>query len=336
MAGIDRLILTGGPGERRIALCEGDAVIEFRIDRFEPKAGDVLQGRILQRSKGMGAAFVEIGAALPGFLPRPEGRNEGDKVNVLVLAAARRDKGAKLQLTDEAPQRRSALDRIEFEIAEVLVADPSLLPEARARYRQARLQADSWPADAFDAALARETPLPNGGRLIFDETAGAVVIDIDGGAMAPAEANKLALAEIARQVRLRSIAGHILIDAIPAKNKSALVKTAQAILSDDLTQIVGITKLGMLEVIRERRQPSLSEWFLRPAEPRRTVDSLALEALRAAVHHPSLAPLALLAAPDIIHYLQSRPDLLAETETRLGRKLALRARDGDGFEIGEI
>ena len=69
----------------------------------------------------------------------------------------------------------------------------------------------------------------------------------------------------------------------------------------------------------------------------RGVVSLALEALRdtvrAVAHAPTMSP-RIIAAPAVIHYLQSRPDLIAETQTRLGRPLALEIRDGmAGFLI---
>src|SRR5579859_1594330 len=103
------------------------------------------------------------------------------------------------------------------------------------------------------------------------------------------------------------------------------------------TDVLGITKMRMIELVRTRRLPSLSDYFLAPPEPRRSAASLALEALQAILAEAEAAPhrrLAVVAAPAIIHYLQSRPDLIAETQTRLGRPLALEAQDGrSGFTI---
>jgi ribonuclease E/ribonuclease G len=177
---------------------------------------------------------------------------------------------------------------------------------------------------------------------VLDETAGATIIDVDGGGMAVMEANRLALPVMVEQIALRGLAGHILLDVIPTNDKpsqSALVDELRQLLEDDPAEIIGATRLGLIEVTRERRQPSLAEWFYRPPEPRRTAASLALEALQAVLREALACPgaiLSLRAAPDIVHYLDRRPDLLAEIKDRLGRALPLIARpDLTGFEVSQ-
>ncbi len=226
------------------------------------------------------------------------------------------------------------------------VDEPSLLPEARKLFPAAKLQRGVWrdggAADALDLALGRVVPLTGGARLILDETAGATVIDIDAGGVPRDEANRLALREIARQIRLRNIGGQIILDPIPGEGQGylqGLVDQLKALLAEDPvpTDVLGITKMRMIELVRTRRLPSLSDYFLAPPQPRRGTASLALEALQALLAEAEAMPhraLALVAAPALIHYLHSRPDLIAETQTRLGRPLALEARDGlTGFTI---
>src|SRR5579859_3573386 len=146
MASPDRLILAGGPGERRIALLAGDTVLGFAIDRGDPAVGDILLGRVLAKPPGGGATFVEIGAALPGYLPRSGDWHEGQALPVQVTAEARSDKGAVLthrvaldMLPDPAqlkpPAKLLAPGRLARLLADypaierLLVDEPSLLPE---------------------------------------------------------------------------------------------------------------------------------------------------------------------------------------------------------------
>jgi Ribonuclease G/E len=363
MAVPDTLILAGGPGERRIALVADDEVLSFVIDRGDPALGDVYLGRILARPPGSGATFVDIGASLPGYLPRSGDWHEGQAVVVQVTAEARPDKGAVLThrvaqktLPDLTPLKPPAkliapgrLARLLADLPalrQMLVDEPSLLPEARKLFPRAELLRGVWrdggAADALDLALGRIVPLAGGARLIIDEAAGATIIDVDAGGLNRDEANRLALREIARQVRLRNIGGQIIIDPIAGEGSGYLQGLIDQLTShlaaDPIpTDVLGRTKMRMIELVRTRRLPSLSDYFLTPPQPQRSVASLALEALQAILAEAEAAPhrtLALVAAPAIIHYLQSRPDLIAETQTRLGRPLALQAQDGrSGFTI---
>ncbi len=433
MGAVDRLILTGGPGERRIALLNGDEVVDLLIDRFTPRAGDLFLGRVLARPSGLAAAFIEIGDEQPGFLGQSTKAQEGDTILVQILTAARRHKGASVsarptlaghwlaydpfrpgvtlsrrvdgeardtlraallpllregegvvarsqapsaspaelaaELTDlrqrwAALQRQvatlkpparlhapTALERAlqQYPEIETVETDQSaLLAEARAAFPAARLVRGCWEdsgaAETLEQSLERRVLLSGGGALVIDETEALTVIDIDGGARKPIEANRAALPEIARQMRLRGLAGHLLIDIIPPCSKAEmtdLLQTLEKLFAGDptTTQVIGATRLGLIELTRERRRPSLSELFLADPGPVRDAPALGLEALAAAIraveHDPALHPL-LTASPPVIHWLQSRPDLLAETQTRLGRPLALAAKDGmAGFTLTE-
>jgi ribonuclease E/ribonuclease G len=348
MSEIDGLILTGGPGERRIALLAGDEVMSFVIDRGEPMVGDVIQGRVKARA-GAGT-FVEIGAALPGYLPRPGDWHEGQSLLVQVMAEARPDKGA--VLTDKVqgpPAKRGGLGwtlHQEKTISRLLVDQPSLLPEAKRLFPAAELQRGVWrdsgAADALDLALNRIVDLPGGGRVIFDEAAGATLIDIDSGGMDRDEANRQAMVEIARQLRLRNIAGQIIIDPIPGDSpkaiENALDQLKQSLAADPVRcDVLGVTKMRMIELVRPRRRPSLSDYFLAPPQPRRSTASLALEALQAVLAEADAMPyrhLSLFASHAIVHYLNSRQDLMSDCAEKLGRPLKLTARpDIETFEI---
>ncbi len=186
-------------------------------------------------------------------------------------------------------------------------------------------------ADDWDRALAPRLPLPGGGALLFGTAAGITVIDIDSGRSSPAEANLAAVAEIARQLRLRGLSGHVLVDVIPMRERSALARVTEALkqaVSGDPTptHVVGTTPLGMIELTRERRGPALAEMLLAEAAPQPSADSLALDGLRRLLREAEASPgrrRGLAAPAALLEALRRYPAALAETERRLGHALTL-------------
>ena len=76
--------------------------------------------------------------------------------------------------------------------------------------------------------------------------------------------NKEAAAEIARQLRLRNISGMILVDFMNLTSKEAeaeLLNFFRSALKTDPvpTQLIDMTKLGLVEVTRKKVQKSLRE-----------------------------------------------------------------------------
>ncbi|MGB1077148.1 MAG: ribonuclease E/G, partial [Bdellovibrionales bacterium] len=76
--------------------------------------------------------------------------------------------------------------------------------------------------------------------------------------------NRKAAEEIARQIRLRNLGGIIIVDALKMKSekerKDFLEKLDQVCQKDPCTvQIHGLTKLGLIEMTRSRRTPTLIE-----------------------------------------------------------------------------
>lgn len=117
-----RILISDSPGERRAAVLDADdvlrLVIHARLGMAE--AGSLHLGRVTGRLPSGGAAFVDIGSGVPGFLNAgdyPGGLPaEGATVVVQVAAEARRGKGARLtakvSFTDDClaytPQRPGA------------------------------------------------------------------------------------------------------------------------------------------------------------------------------------------------------------------------------------
>ncbi|MEO8558409.1 MAG: ribonuclease E/G [Rhodospirillales bacterium] len=115
-------------------------------------------------------------------------------------------------------------------------------------------------------ALAAEVPLAGGGSLSIEPTRALTAIDVDSGRAAPLAANLDAAEEIARQLRLRNIGGAVTVDFVTLKSGNerdqVLGRLAIALAADPTpAQLVGWTRLGMVELTRARRGAPLAERF---------------------------------------------------------------------------
>ncbi|MEO8331952.1 MAG: Rne/Rng family ribonuclease [Gallionella sp.] len=124
----------------------------------------------------------------------------------------------------------------------------------------------------IESAHAREVRLPSGGAIVIDHTEALTAIDINSaratkGSDIEATAfntNLEAAEEIARQLRLRDLGGLIVIDFIDMEN-SRNQRDVENRLRDSLhfdrarVQTAKISRFGLLELSRQRLQPSLSE-----------------------------------------------------------------------------
>ena len=202
-------------------------------------------------------------------------------------------------------------------------------------------------ADLLDPTVA----LKSGGSIIVEETAALTAIDVNAGSGRGADlalsTNLEAVAEVARQIRLRNLAGLIVVDLMAlkgqgtSKEKGALgrIVTAmkEAVAHDPAgPHVLGTTKAGLLEITRPRRRAPLSQQLLDPcplcptgrAEAPLTVGLRALERVLAEVWAaPALVP-ALRAPTVVIMALKAdAPDALAEMENKLGQALDLLTDD---------
>jgi hypothetical protein len=222
----------------------------------------------------------------------------------------------------------------------------SALPEVRGLFRTAthapKCFETSGAAEALEAALAKRVPLHGGAALIVAETEAGTMIDVDGGGMAPGSANAVALPEIARQLRLRGIAGHILIDVIPTRDRNAVAKLVKALRDEVIddpapVQIAGRTPLGMIELTRRRHGPSLAEIMLEPSAANPNALTIGLDGLRALIAETAARPgatLTLAVPPRVARALYARQSVLDDAGRMLGRPVKLVERaDLDMFLI---
>lgn len=198
--------------------------------------------------------------------------------------------------------------------------------------------------DRVDALIVPEVALPGGGRITISETQALVAIDVDVGAADHGNRERTALAVnmeaaeiLSRQVILRDLAGHVVIDFVPMRNRDngdkVLSTLRRAFKADGRpVQIAGFTRLGMVELTRQRLGPSLTRRLTEPCPTChggrvKSSATLALDALRTVLAEDRAQPgtwWTLRAPGAVIAALRDRltPALL-ETETRLGRRLRL-------------
>lgn len=123
-------------------------------------------------------------------------------------------------------------------------------------------------------ALNRKVWLKNGAYIIIDKTEAMTVIDVNTGKFTGKlgldetvfKTNLEACKEIARQIRLRNVAGIIIIDFIDMRKdsyKQQILKKLQIDLNKDKTKarVLGMTNLGLVEVVRKKSNDTLDKYF---------------------------------------------------------------------------
>ncbi|PFG62870.1 ribonuclease E [Thioclava sp. ES.031] len=160
----------------------------------------------------------------------------------------------------------------------------------------ARHQVESYLASMFNPTVQ----LKSGGYIVIGVTEALVAIDVNSGRATKEgsieetalKTNLEAADEVARQLRLRDLAGLIVIDFIDMderKNNNAVEKRMKERLKTDRARIqVGrISGFGLLEMSRQRLRPGMIESTTQPCAHChgtgliRSDDSLALSVLRA-------------------------------------------------------
>src|SRR5690349_19779087 len=124
----------------------------------------------------------------------------------------------------------------------------------------------------IESAYRRDVTLPSGGAIVIDHTEALVSIDVNSARATRGHdieqtafnTNCEAADEVARQLRLRDLGGLIVIDFIDmesAKNQREVENRLREALRHDRArvQIGKISRFGLLELSRQRLQPSLEE-----------------------------------------------------------------------------
>lgn len=332
------------PGERRVALLRDGALVGYRLERpARPDGvGDIVQGRIAAVMPALAGAFVALPEGANGFLPESEAPDrrippEGTRLTLRITRAAQGGKGPRLsartpQLPGEGLLSRGPDQALRwaarYPAARVVVdegAEHARLAASLGRDRTTR-------GEAFDDALesevalleGAEVPLPGGGRLLVSPLPALTAVDVDSGGADPAAVNRAALPAFARQMKLRDLAGPILLDlaGLSVKQRAGLEAPLRAALADDaLVQLLGLGPLGLFEMRRARIHPPLHEVLGERALARGL--ALLRRAAREAAHAPHRR-LSLHAPRAVLDALRALPDALVEYEASAGHAIALR------------
>ncbi len=202
----------------------------------------------------------------------------------------------------------------------------------------------------LDAMHGPVVQLKSGGYVVFNQTEALVAIDVNSGRATrerhieetALKTNLEAADEVARQLRLRDLAGLIVIDFIDmedARNNHSVERRLKDAMRSDRAriQLGKISAFGLLELSRQRLRPSLIESSFQPCSHCggtgmvRSVESSAVHVLRAIEeegirHHPKEIHVTL--HPQVALYvLNQKRAALIEIESRYGMRVLLAGDD---------
>ena len=262
----------GGGVSRRI---EGDERTELRevLSHLEVPEGM----SIIARTAGIGRNEEELQWDL----------NYLNQLWTAIADAAESEKAPSLIYLESSLVVRAIRDYFNPEIGEILIDTDEVYQQAHAfmstvmpdNVNRIKRYVDDVPLFSrfqiehqIESAHSREVRLPSGGAIVIDHTEALTAIDINSaratkGSDIEATAfntNLEAAEEIARQMRLRDLGGLIVIDFIDMEN-SKNQRDVENRLRDSLrfdrarVQTAKISRFGLLELSRQRLQPSLGE-----------------------------------------------------------------------------
>jgi ribonuclease E len=262
----------GGGVSRRI---EGEERNELRdaLAQLEVPAGMSLIGR----TAGIGRSVEELQWDLNYLL----------QLWNAIDGAAKGQTGAFLIYQESSLVIRAIRDYFTPDIGELLIDEPAICEQARQfmahvmppNVNKVKLYTDPVPLFSrfqiehqIESAYSRTVTLPSGGAIVIDHTEALVAIDVNsaqatkGGDIEQTalNTNLEAADEVARQLRLRDLGGLIVIDFIDmesGKNQREVEDRLRDALHYDRARVQTgkISRFGLLELSRQRLQPSLGE-----------------------------------------------------------------------------
>ncbi|MBI3432883.1 MAG: Rne/Rng family ribonuclease [Hydrogenophilales bacterium] len=228
--------------------------------------------------------------------------------------ASTSQKGAFLIYQEGSLVIRAIRDYFSADIGELLIDTEDIYEQAQqfmahvmpANVNKVKLYRDDVPLFSrfqiehqIESAFSRQVNLPSGGAIVIDHTEALVSIDVNSARATKGSdveqtaynTNLEAADEVARQMRLRDLGGLIVIDFIDMENpkhqREVENRLRDALHHDRARVQTGkISRFGLLEMSRQRLQPSLGETSYTPC-PRchgtghiRGTESSALHILR--------------------------------------------------------
>ncbi|WP_193178392.1 Rne/Rng family ribonuclease [Oricola nitratireducens] len=329
--------------------------------------------RELQVPQGMGVILRTAGANRT----KPEIKRDyeylmrmWDSVRDLTLAST----APALVYEEGSLIKRSIRDLYNKDIDEILVAGEDGYREAKdfmrmlmpSHAKMVQPWRESQPIFAktgmeaqLDGLLQPSVRLKSGGYIIINQTEALVAIDVNSGKSTrehsiedtALQTNLEAAEEVARQLRLRDLAGLIVIDFIDMeenRNNRAVEKKLKDCLKNDRARIqVGrISHFGLLEMSRQRMRSSVLESTMQTCPQCggtghvRSQQSVALHVIRSledflmrnGQHHVTVRT----SADTALYILNHKRDTLTDMESRFGLHIAVLADPDIGTELFAI
>jgi Rne/Rng family ribonuclease len=242
--------------------------------RLTPRAAHASAESIVKEATTLAASWQSCTDALtrggePGCLRRPAG--------ALLALLQELASGEPVVIVAD---NRTLARRIEAELVTASVADPAeiqVLPQRD--WAPSAVELD----ESVRAALDPRASLAGGGWILFEPGETLTAIDVNSGAASARRAgasrvdlrlkvNLQAVDAIAHELRLRAIGGLVVIDFVDMESsadRDRVVKALKAALADDPARIrvLPMSDLGLVQMTRQRRGPSLAELFFGPCEP---------------------------------------------------------------------
>jgi len=255
--------------------------------------------------------------------------------------------------------KRAMRDLYSRDIDEVLVEGEAAHRSAKrlmtmmmpSRARHVKLYKEELPLffkykveDQLDAMHSPTVQLPSGGSIVMHATEALIAIDVNSGKSTrerhidetAVKTNLEAADEIARQLRLRDLAGLVVIDFIDMaenRHQRAVEKRMRDALKIDRAriQLGRISMFGLLELSRQRLRPSLQELSSQVCPTCqglgsvRSTESCALQALRlaeeAGIRGETRVLRLLLPAEVALYVLNQKRDGLVRLEQRYAMRI---------------
>ena len=333
-------IYESGIGENRAARIQNGTIVELRVERASDgvPAGTIAAARLLPRATAP-LPLVRLADGEEAVLRAiSAGVSEGRDILVEITRSA----------LSEVDVRKRALARLADEGA--LPHRPSLLSSITASGTPVRTLHPHQPDALEDAGwsewleCARIGHIPfTGGLLRLSLTPAMAVFDVDG-TLPPAQLAQAGAGAAARAILALGIAGNIVIDLPTLANKAERIAAADAIDAalPPPFERTAVNGYGLIQIIRPRARASIAErlQFAR-------VESAALALLRRAqracsgtgqTQRPAGGgtALTLIAAPALITWLGTRPELIDTLTKACARQIVLQADAARAIDGGDV
>jgi len=204
--------------------------------------------------------------------------------------------------------------------------------------------------DQLDSIYSPVVQLKSGGYLVINQTEALVAIDVNSGKstkernieQTAVRTNLEAAEEACRQMRLRDLAGLVVIDFIDMdenKNNRSVEKKMKDCLKVDRARVQHgrISQFGLMEISRQRRRQGVLQATSDPCEVcngtgrRRSIPSAALQLIRAIEARAStggLKSISVKAPTDVALYiLNNKREALVETERMAGFAVSIHSSE---------